>query len=354
VAIPPMPPRTRNIRRALVLAAASLIATVGVLSSGLPAMAKQTPAQLKSQIATLNNQIEQNGEKYNGAQVALTSDQKQQAKITAQIGPLQLQATVADKQLGAFAADLYMHGGAHRTIQALIASTSTQSTLNELGLLNQIARSQKVAINGAAAQVLEYQQKKKKLDQLVTKDRALVASLAATKKAFDAQLAHLKKLQDAADVATHTSSGGGGSGASKFSHPYVTDGGKACPQTSGSGRGHTAAVKACSLLWPVHMYRLTAAGPTYYDCSGLTMVAWRAAGVTLAHFTGDQITNAETTKVSGGVSALEVGDLVFYNSGHHVAIYVGGGMIVQAEETGQPVKMSPVTFESIYAERRPK
>jgi peptidoglycan DL-endopeptidase CwlO len=368
VAIPPMPPRTamssrrsaQLLRRTLTLVAATAVAIAGVLSFGVPAQAKTSAAELKKQISTLNNQIEQNGEKYNGAQVTLGDDQKEQAKLAAAIGPLQLQASVAHQQIGTIAASVYMNGSAHETLQALLNGSSTQTMLDELGVLNEMARGQKVAVDGASAQVAAYSAEQKKQDALVLKDKALVASLAATKKTFESQLTHLQKLQSAEDVSTGGGGGGGGSsgggsggsGSSKFSHSYVTDGGKACPQTSGSGKGHTAAVKACSLLWPVHMYRLTAAGPTYYDCSGLTMVAWRAAGVSLDHFTGDQIKSSETTKVSSE-SDLEVGDLVFYNSGHHVTLYIGNGYIVQAEETGQPVKISPITFEKIYAMRRP-
>ena len=51
-----------------------------------------------------------------------------------------------------------------------------------------------------------------------------------------------------------------------------------------------------------------------YDCSGLTMMAWKAAGVTLVHFTGDQWN--ESTSISK--ADLKPGDLVFYNSGDHV------------------------------------
>jgi cell wall-associated NlpC family hydrolase len=43
---------------------------------------------------------------------------------------------------------------------------------------------------------------------------------------------------------------------------------------------------------------------------------------------------------------LRPGDLIFYNGGDHVVIYVGGGFVVQAEETGTPIKMSPMTFET--------
>jgi cell wall-associated NlpC family hydrolase len=114
----------------------------------------------------------------------------------------------------------------------------------------------------------------------------------------------------------------------------------ACPQTSTTGPGHTAAVKACSLLWPVHMYGWAEAGPTEYDCSGLTMVAWKAAGKTLIHYTGDQWN--ETHAITK--SQLRPGDLIFYNGGDHVALYIGNGWIVQAEHTGEPLKESDMYF----------
>jgi cell wall-associated NlpC family hydrolase len=70
------------------------------------------------------------------------------------------------------------------------------------------------------------------------------------------------------------------------------------------------------------------------------MVAWKAAGVTLQHYTGSQWDESHAISKSD----LRVGDLVFYNSGDHVAIYIGNGWIVQAEETGEPLKESPITF----------
>jgi cell wall-associated NlpC family hydrolase len=115
----------------------------------------------------------------------------------------------------------------------------------------------------------------------------------------------------------------------------------ACPQVSSGGAGYIAAKKACSLVWPtIHWYGWAEAGPSEWDCSGLTMTAWKAAGVSLLHFTGDQWN--ESYAISR--SSLRVGDLVFYNSGNHVAIYIGNGWIVQAEETGEPLKESPITF----------
>ncbi|HEX3929522.1 MAG TPA: C40 family peptidase [Nocardioides sp.] len=82
-----------------------------------------------------------------------------------------------------------------------------------------------------------------------------------------------------------------------------------------------------------------AAGPSSWDCSGLTMGAWRAGGISLPHYSVAQY--AESTPISP--SALRPGDLVFWGSSgspssiYHVAMYVGNGLIIQAPHTGADV-----------------
>jgi cell wall-associated NlpC family hydrolase len=79
-----------------------------------------------------------------------------------------------------------------------------------------------------------------------------------------------------------------------------------------------------------------AAGPTTFDCSGLTKMAWAQAGVTLAHFTGDQL--REGTPV-GGFATTSPGDLVLIPgsdgtlaSPGHVGLYIGDGLVLSATE----------------------
>lgn len=84
-----------------------------------------------------------------------------------------------------------------------------------------------------------------------------------------------------------------------------------------------------------------AAGPTAFDCSGLTMMAWAQAGVQLDHYTGDQIN--EGTPVAG-YGAISPGDLVLIpgsdgtlaNPGH-VGIYIGYGLVLSAVDPQQGV-----------------
>jgi cell wall-associated NlpC family hydrolase len=72
-----------------------------------------------------------------------------------------------------------------------------------------------------------------------------------------------------------------------------------------------------------------------FDCSGLTAWAWGQVGVPLPHFSGAQM--ADSTPVP--VSDLQPGDLLFYGPGgsEHVAMYVGGGSMIEAPYTGAVV-----------------
>ncbi|MDA8391561.1 MAG: C40 family peptidase [Actinomycetota bacterium] len=96
-------------------------------------------------------------------------------------------------------------------------------------------------------------------------------------------------------------------------------------------------------------YQWGAAGPSSFDCSGLVMTAWQAAGVSLLHYTVYQWD--ETVRI--GSSQLAPGDLVFYTfpgepDPGHVVMYIGNGQVVAADTTGVPVRV-----ESMYADGTP-
>lgn len=78
-----------------------------------------------------------------------------------------------------------------------------------------------------------------------------------------------------------------------------------------------------------------AEGPGGYDCSGLMLYAWRSAGKSLPHSSRMQF--ASTIRVP--VSQIRLGDLVFYGRPiHHVGMYIGNGMMVEASRRGVPVR----------------
>lgn len=73
-------------------------------------------------------------------------------------------------------------------------------------------------------------------------------------------------------------------------------------------------------------------GPDVFDCSGLVVYSWRAAGVELEHYSLAQYKATERVSIKNAVP----GDLAFYfeNGAHHVAIYIGDGKVVHASDYG--------------------
>ena len=93
-----------------------------------------------------------------------------------------------------------------------------------------------------------------------------------------------------------------------------------------------------------HPYGWGQAGPDAFDCSGLVMRAWQAAGVALPRVASDQYRAAPHVPVT----AAEVGDLVFFSPDpsdtgaiDHVGLVVGPGLMVDAPHSGAVVRVTP-------------
>jgi cell wall-associated NlpC family hydrolase len=104
-------------------------------------------------------------------------------------------------------------------------------------------------------------------------------------------------------------------------------------------------------------YQWGAVGPDSYDCSGLAMDAWARAGIRLGHWTGWQWPAGPHIPIG----ELRRGDLVFYATDtadpgtiHHVGIYIGGGMMVDAPYTGAFVRVDSIyAFNGLIGATRP-
>ena len=140
----------------------------------------------------------------------------------------------------------------------------------------------------------------------------------------------------AAEAAKNQGSDSSGSTSTTNSDPAVP---------KGSGVAAAIAYAKAQLGKP---YLWAAAGPDRFDCSGLTMMAWRQGGIYLPHFSGAQYDR--TTPVS--ISNAKPGDLLFWSyngrpSGiHHVALYIGGGTFIEAPHTGANVRYN--TLDNFY------
>ncbi|MEU9352704.1 NlpC/P60 family protein [Streptomyces griseoloalbus] len=97
-------------------------------------------------------------------------------------------------------------------------------------------------------------------------------------------------------------------------------------------------------------YEWGAEGPDTYDCSGLTSEAWGAAGTPIPRTSQEQWARLERVPLG----QLRPGDLVVYfPEATHVALYLGGGMVVQAPRPGARIKVSPIAANPVLGAVRP-
>lgn len=97
-------------------------------------------------------------------------------------------------------------------------------------------------------------------------------------------------------------------------------------------------------------YQLGAAGPDAWDCSGLTMMAYSAAGLAIGgHGATIQYTRAASRGLLVPYSQAQPGDLIFYSTGgstsgskYHVTLYIGSGQMIEAPMPGRPVRIVSV------------
>ena len=120
----------------------------------------------------------------------------------------------------------------------------------------------------------------------------------------------------------------------------------------GTGRSRGSADQgAAAVAWASAQlglpYGWGATGPAGFDCSGLTMRSWQAAGVNLVRTAGDQY--KQVLKIS--YADMRPGDLVFYstdltdpNAVYHVAMWIGGNQVVEAARQGVPVRITSMRW----------
>jgi peptidoglycan DL-endopeptidase CwlO len=117
---------------------------------------------------------------------------------------------------------------------------------------------------------------------------------------------------------------------------------------TGSGKGGKALSYAKAQLG--EPYARSGAGPSSWDCSGLTMMAWGSVGVSLPHSSRQQYSRGQPVAKSN----LQLGDLVFFYSDiHHVALYAGNGQVIHAPRPGKSVEYIKMSYMPYAGARRP-
>ncbi len=334
------------------------LAAVGLLAAGLtllPATAGQaapnlTLDQVKARVAQLQNEAEIANEKAQVADIKVTQTQRHLDQVERQLNQEKARLDRLSAQMGAYAAAMYANGGIDPSVQ-LMLSDNPSDFLAQAASLDQVARIQDSTFREARAAALTMAQTQKQVDQQLSKLQALKKDADANRAVVNAKLAEskalLSKLTAAQQRRLAAQQAARSAAASQSSRGGNTSGGSTyTPPPPGSGRGAIAVAYAMAQVGKAYIYGGT--GPYGYDCSGLTMMAWAQAGVSLPHSASVQY--AMTPRVA--LSDLQPGDLVFFYSDiHHVGMYIGGGNFVNAENPSVGIRVQNLYdpyWQSVY------
>ncbi|MFF0525876.1 NlpC/P60 family protein [Actinomadura nitritigenes] len=312
--------RVRALTIAGALVALSITPHVVVPHSLSMAHADPDPSakELKDQAFKLADQLEKLTEQYNGLKVKLEQSQ-QAAKVAAGNAERQQKSLEGLREkVGSLAATSYMQGGTDPTV-SFISAQDPQVVLDRAATLNYFATQDSTQVLGLMQAMQSAQRARKSAEERAQQVTQLKVQLTAQKK--------------------------------KVTTAYEKVRGKAVKKDPsllaklpviGEGKAAEALRYAMSKLGSPYVWG--AAGPTTFDCSGLTMWAYKQVGINLPHYTGSQW-NAGT-HVSE--SQMQPGDLIFFYSDlHHMGMYVGGGKMIHAPHTGDVVRIASLAGRPI-------
>nr|BFE55998.1 C40 family peptidase [Dactylosporangium thailandense] len=313
------------------------VAVAAMVAPACAAHADPTHDELQAQIDKGNAELEHIVEDYNKINGDLEATQAAIKQRETDLQPLEASMDAARATADQIAVNAYKSGGNLSSWSLMLGATSSDGFFDRVGTLQQISRNQQADLAKYASAKAGVDAEKQRLNETLAAQSRQKADLEARRKQIEGNIAKLDEMQRKADAAAAAAAAKAKTPV-KTANPTTNPGPP--PAVSGS------AGKAVSYAWAQlgKKYVFGAAGPDTFDCSGLTMMAWKAAGVTLPHNAAQQW--GKVKHISR--SQLAPGDLVFYNGLGHVGIYIGNNQIIHAPNSRTVVKVAPIDIDSLY------
>jgi cell wall-associated NlpC family hydrolase len=281
---------------------------------------------VQAQVDRYFHQAEQASERYNDAKLETSKATKRLHRVQRNLDRQQKQVALLRRQVASSIVAQYQGQGLDSTSQVLLAN-NPDAFIDKLTTVS--------AFNDQRSQMLaEFAVQEKRLETRRAEAKRELTHIAATKKRLGVDKAEIDhKAAEAKALLGRLKQRAADRQASR------SDDRTAAPTGAAPASGRAAAAVRYAMAQVGDAYVYGAAGPSAFDCSGLTMAAWQQAGVSLPHSSSAQMGSG--TPVSQ--SQLQPGDLVFYYSPvSHVGMYIGNGQIVNAENPSVGVKITGV------------
>jgi len=300
-----------------------------------PAFAAPTLETAQREVDRLRTLAAEKFEAANDATIRIRSLERETAVLEQQEAKLQKELIAANKALAQLAIAEYKSNGFGETF-GLLFSSDPSGYLSDAGTLDVLARNY-------AKKQREYATTKLKVEasQFVISDRTalLKAERIKLNREVDQARSALTKAEKILKSLKREDRERLAREEAERENKILNESKKYAASYKGDNtRGSIALKYALKQVGDVYVW--AAAGPTKWDCSGLTMRAFQQAGVSLPHSSRIQIKYGKS--ISYG--AVKPGDLLFFgNPISHVSIYMGGGKMVQAPRPGKRVEVVSFT-----------
>ena len=306
---------------------------MGLVQSS-PAQAEPDIDSVQARVDKLYHEAEQASERYNDAKLEL-------AGLTKEVDSLKADQSRQDETVEAArdnVQDVIIRQYTGQDINAagrMLLSEDSDQFLSQMSTVSAFGQMQKHLFDDYATQMDALSLRSDATDRRLAQVDALTEQLGSEKETIDKNLSEAESLLDRLK--------------DEEREAILSRGSTTVPSSvPASGRAAAAVQYAMAQVGDAYVYG--AAGPSAFDCSGLTMMAWAQAGVGLPHSSSAQYSSGPHISQSD----LQPGDLVFYYSPiSHVGMYIGNGMIVHAANPGAGVRVAGLTSMPYVGAVRP-
>ncbi|MFE6775933.1 NlpC/P60 family protein [Streptomyces sp. NPDC057702] len=343
--------------RGLVSATALVCAVVGILAT--PGVAQAAPdkprprsaeelAEVHRRVEALYQEAERATDAYNLARERQRAQEKELGRIATSVSAAQREMAALRKQAGAMARAQYRGGGMPPEARVLL-NTDPEGFLDGVALVRKGQHATKGVLGSLARTQTQ-------LDRYAKDATAKWTRLEQTRTQRDAARKNVKGKLDAARKLESQLAAEErerlreleARKAAKAQSTWLRSGALKGAKATASPAGERAVAFATEQIGKP--YEWGAEGPGTFDCSGLTLRAWEAAGQTIPRTSQEQWKRLPRVDIKD----MRAGDLIIYHrDASHVGMYVGDGTIVHAPRPGRNVTLAGAGSMEILGVVRP-